>query len=1286
MENQKERKLIIKKIILLIAFYGLIGAGIFYSTRKIHFEENISTIIPANKDNAFLRELLDSASFFDRILFHVYLTDSASSNPGELVSTANELTDSITQKFIPDYITKIEGKADVLMQYRLLQSFYRYLPLYLEDKDYQRLDSLIRYGDFNKMLQEYLKALNSPAGIMVSKFMFRDPFGLAARQLTRLKSLQIDDSLVFYQNYLFTSDKHNLLFFLTPKDVGNTARDAEFVKQIDKIIDDLKQKHNNKVRIEYLGSLPAAAANSTQIKKDIKLTVSIASVIIILLIYYFFRRKSNLVLILIPASFGITVALIIFAVFRIKVSAIALGMGSVLLAISVDYALHLLTHLKHTNNIGEVVRKVAGPILVGSLTTALAFLLMMLLSSPALKQLGLFAAISIFASALAAIFILPFFTNFNEKEFKVQKFTLIEKLAGIETGHNIIKIIILVVLTAFFFYYAQFAGIEKDIEKSNFMPEYLKKAEQNLNKVSELNRKKIYLLSSGTTLDKAIVNSESNNSTLEKLKKAGKIDAFFSIQSLIFSQDQQQSRINNWKNFWTNERITALKTKLTKAAVNNHFKPNAFDGFYQTLSGDLTPVPPDTLFASFAELTGNFCIHLHDRILIASVIRIENLRQKENVAYAFKHENSAYMLDKKDFYQKMFDTVQVDFNTLLNLSMIMVFLIILIFLGRIETTIITFLPIFLSWFWILGMMGFADIKLNYFNIIICSLIFGLGDDYSIYTTDGLLQKYKFGNDDLISNKSSIFISILSIVTGLGVLIFAKHPALRSIAVLSVIGLVTAVIISLTLQPVLFRILTEYKGKKRPRPIEAYNLLLSLIIFSSFGILSIVLTILLPLFYLFPAKKSGKRYLMRAIVCKGCKWIMDIYHPAGRDKIGFDKNTFENPSLIVSNHQSMVDILIYMSLSPKILLLTKDWVWNSPLFGLVARFSGHINVSHGYDTILDTIKDRINEGCSLVVFPEGSRTDTGQIKRFHKGGFYLAQKLDLPIQVFLLHGLWDVLPRGTFVLSPGRVTTKRLYSFCMDKNDPRAYYNASKETCLKMRQAYKDLTKELETPYYLRNKLISNYTYKGPIVEIYMKIKLRLEKYYDVFDRLIPEKAVITDIGCGYGPMTFILGLRSAEREIYAIDYDEEKIDLARNCELVNHCNIKFEAADAIEYDLHPSDVFLISDMLHYLSKENQELLLKRCIEKLKDGGQIIIRDGDSQLTKRHNRTVFSEFLSTKIGFNKTMSKLTFFSKSFIETIAVNNGLLFSVIEDDRLTRMTSNQIYVFKRLKNESKI
>src|SRR5690606_19125651 len=119
----------------------------------------------------------------------------------------------------------------------------------------------------------------------------------------------------------------------------------------------------------------------------------------------------------------------------------------------------------------------------------------------------------------------------------------------------------------------------------------------------------------------------------------------------------------------------------------------------------------------------------------------------------------------------------------------------LIAYGRLELALISFLPMALSWIWILGIMSVFDLQFNFINIIICTLIFGLGDDYSIFMMDSLQHKYKYGNRKIESARSAVYLSAITTLIGLGVLIFAKHPALKSIALIAVIGLTSVVFIS-----------------------------------------------------------------------------------------------------------------------------------------------------------------------------------------------------------------------------------------------------------------------------------------------------------------------------------------------------------------------------------------------------------------------------------------------------------------------------------------------------------
>ena len=159
-------------------------------------------------------------------------------------------------------------------------------------------------------------------------------------------------------------------------------------------------------------------------------------------------------------------------------------------------------------------------------------------------------------------------------------------------------------------------------------------------------------------------------------------------------------------------------------------------------------------------------------------------------------------------------------------------------------------------------------------------------------------------------------------------------------------------------------------------------------------------------------------------------------------------------------------------------------------------------------------------------------------------------------------------------------------------------------------------------------------------------------------------------------MSYMLHLLSTDRLIHGIDYDAEKILVANEAFLKNN-KLRFTAADATQHPLEPSDVFIISDMLHYIPKEAQDQLIRNCLNQLNEDGLLIIRDGDSDLKERHEGTVWTEKFSTQIfGFNKTQNEaLTFLSGKDIEAIANEYGL---IVERLDLTQKTSNIIFIIR--------
>jgi 2-polyprenyl-3-methyl-5-hydroxy-6-metoxy-1,4-benzoquinol methylase len=289
------------------------------------------------------------------------------------------------------------------------------------------------------------------------------------------------------------------------------------------------------------------------------------------------------------------------------------------------------------------------------------------------------------------------------------------------------------------------------------------------------------------------------------------------------------------------------------------------------------------------------------------------------------------------------------------------------------------------------------------------------------------------------------------------------------------------------------------------------------------------------------------------------------------------------------------------LHPKLILLTNQWVWDSPIFGGVVRLADYYPVSEGAEDSVERLRDRVNEGYSIVVFPEGSRSADGKIKRFHKGAFYLAETFQIPIRPLLIHGAGDAIPKGSFIANAGSLTLKFLPA--IEANDIRfgeKYSQRAKEVSRYFKEEYKTLSRELETPDYFAKRLISNYIYKGPVLEWYMRVKLRLEKNYIPFEKLIPAKASILDMGCGYGFLSYMLQLMSEERTITGVDYDEDKIATASNGYLKTD-RLRFFCGDATTFPVEGYDVIIISDVLHYLTTAAQDALLVKCFLALNPG-------------------------------------------------------------------------------------
>ncbi len=1267
------------KFLLFLFIFIILTLSVYFST-QVKLQEDITKLIPNNDKITEFNSTFNNIKFLDKIVVNVFFTDSTKANSDSLINFTNTLTDTLTKeikgKLADDIVYKVSNE-------RMLESYniiYNNLPLFLNKSDYNDIKTLLTDSNIKKTIESDYKSLMSPASIALKKFIIKDPLSLTAIVLKKLQTLQVDKNFNLQDGYIISKNNKNLLFFIVPKFSGTeTGSNSKLISKIKNIITYVEKKYNYKIKAEFFGTPVVAVGNANRIKKDIYLTVTIAMILLLVLLTYFFRNKLIILIILLPVVFGALIGVASLAIFRTTISAVSLGVGSVLLGISIDYALHLITHLRDTKNKNITLKDISLPMLMSSATTAIAFLCLFFVHSDALHDLALFSSISVTASALITLILLPHLIK-NIDKTKTNKTNFIDKIAGLNYHKKKWLNITIVVLTIIFTLFLKHVKFDGDLMKINYLSPELTQTQKNLNKISNISNKTIYIVAKASNLQKALRLSERLNNKFKKLQKNKAINYYINISDFYMSDSLANIRKKQWINFWNDSLKIKTKNKLIKYSKQYKFKENTFNKFYKLINNKFDTINKQELNNLKNLVLNDYIVDSDSLKAVVTMIKTDN-KNRFKIYNSFKNIKNTIILDKQYITEQFIGVLKKDFNRLVTISLILVFLFLLIIFGRIELTLITYIPMLVSWVWTLGLMSVFGLKFNILNIIISTFIFGLGIDYSIFITRGLLQKYQFNVDNIKSYKTSILLSSITTILGIGVLIFAKHPALKSIASLSIIGILSVIIISFTLQPVMFNFLIKNRGKKRKMPVNTIDLFFSIIAFSVFITFALISTIIgLILFYLVPAKKSFKQLLLHYIIYFESRIFIFIMFNVKKKYINLNRKQFSKPAIIIANHQSHIDILLMLALHPKMILLTTDWVQNNPFYGLIVRMLEFYPVSKGIENGFELIKEKVKQGYNIVIFPEGHRQIESKIKRFHKGAFYLSEKLKLDIIPILLHGLNFTLTKYEIYLKSSIITLKILPRIKFNDNKFGQNYSEKGKNINKyMRSEFLKLRKQIETPDYYKRLLINNYIYKGPVLEWYLKIKIRLEKNYKIFNDIVPRSAEIYDVGCGYGFLSYMLNLVSEQRKITGIDYDCKKIETAKNCGIKND-NVNFICDDVTKFNFNKADVFIINDVIHYLLPDQQSKLIETCIKNLKNNGILILRDANKELKKRHFGTRYTEFFSTNSGFNKTANKLNFTSKQQIINIINKFNVTYEIIDN---TKLTSNIIFIIKQQVNE---
>jgi 1-acyl-sn-glycerol-3-phosphate acyltransferase len=133
--------------------------------------------------------------------------------------------------------------------------------------------------------------------------------------------------------------------------------------------------------------------------------------------------------------------------------------------------------------------------------------------------------------------------------------------------------------------------------------------------------------------------------------------------------------------------------------------------------------------------------------------------------------------------------------------------------------------------------------------------------------------------------------------------------------------------------------------------------------------------------------------------------------------GDDSPTRGSPCVVVCNHQSLADIPFICNLPWEMKWMAKKELFRLPILGWMMRWSGDIpvdreNARSGVQALLKA-KSVLARGCSVMIFPEGTRTPDGRVQQFEAGAFHLAMKARVPILPLAIEGSRACIPKHSW---------------------------------------------------------------------------------------------------------------------------------------------------------------------------------------------------------------------------------------------------------------------------------
>lgn len=805
----------------MIALYAFFG----YFASKIYLEEDINKLMPSSKNEDGTTKLAFANLRIKDKTFLLFEGKNGASVE-HIAEVCDAFIDSLeSRNAAMDSTHQVIGNIFYRLPDDLMLDVIDYmsahLPAYIDTSVYTRLEAMLTYPHMKLQMKANHDDLLSPVGSMFPELIQMDPVGLRGLLMEQMKPFTegAAGSYKTLNGHFFVQDSTVCVAFITPMySATNTGQGSTLFRILNDQIEQFSASAPD-VKISYHGTPASGFYNSWRIKSDLKGTIIGSLVLVLIFISICFRNYNTIPLLLLPVVFGTLFGLAAMYFIKGHFSLLALGIGAIVLGVALSYVLHIITHYKYISDPEQVLRDQVKPVCLGCLTTIGSFMGLIFIRTELLQDFGLFAAFAIVGTTFFSLVFLPQFLNPRKNKLNHHAFAIIDRINAYPFDRK--KPLLFTILTAAVvcigFYIAGGTQFDADMHSLGYKAESTSYSENLLRSKTHTGDKQKYFASSGATMEEAIENFEIMAAKLDSLQSIGLVKSYTHTNQIFVPLHVQQERIDTWKNFWTGERLQLVHDLINKTAPEAGLIPDAFSPFFEFATADYEPdalyeasIIPEGYQSTLMEQSYN------DEYLCFTSVRCKNdsIHSKESdynrICEAIVSSPNLLVLDTYYYTTDTLIQLNDDFNVLQWVSMLFVLIVLFFsFHFNIKHTLLGFMPILSSWLIVLGAMVIFDVRFNLINIIISTFIFGIGVDYSIFVMNGLIGGKE--NSRLLGyHKTAIFFSAFILIVTVSSMLFAEHPAIKSVGFSTLVGMISAVVISYVVQPAIFRMINKNK--------------------------------------------------------------------------------------------------------------------------------------------------------------------------------------------------------------------------------------------------------------------------------------------------------------------------------------------------------------------------------------------------------------------------------------------------------------------------------------------